>query len=381
LTARKAAFIYSSQLDEYRYPSEHPFNTSRAKKARQILKPMGLLDGTGRAEVAPIPVDQRTLEKFHTAEYLDALRQASVGQHNPEALRMGIGTEDCPIFPGLYDYAVLSAGGTLVGARLILSGEADVAFNPSGGYHHAFSDRAAGFCYINDVVLACIELVGRGRKVLFLDIDAHNGDGVADAFENRSAVMTISLHQDPQTVFPYTGFANAIGSGEGEGYCINVPLPIGIYDGAYLKAFRSIVLPLVGVFEPDVVVLEFGADALAGDPLARLSLTNYVYVEVLNHLLEYGKPILMTGGGGYNVDKTARAWALGWTVVCGEYDEHDLHLGVGGVMLESTDWAGGLRDRALAVSEQQRNSVEPVLERTIAAIQTQVFPLHGLRVD
>jgi acetoin utilization protein AcuC len=145
-----------------------------------------------------------------------------------------------------------------------------------------------------------------------------------------------------------------------------------------MTAFEEIAIPLMTAYKPDVIVFELGADALANDPLAHLYLTNNVYVDIINHLLTLNKPILMTGGGGYNVPNTVRAWALGWAVLCGAESDYAGGPALGGVMLESTDWQGGLRDRALAVSSQQRDSVMPAIETTIKAIKSTVFPIHGL---
>jgi acetoin utilization protein AcuC len=374
---KEAVFIYSQELEKYPYPPEHPFNTIRAKRARDIINSMGLLSGTGRKEIPPEPIERVVLKKFHSANYLHVLKEVSRGKFNSEALGMGIGTSDCPVFKGLYEGAVLAAGGTLVGAKMILSGRADAAFNPSGGFHHAMPERASGFCYINDVALACMILTEEGKRVLYLDVDVHHGDGVAYAFYDRPDVMTISLHQNPRTLFPGTGFEDEIGSGKGEGYCINIPLPIGTYDEAYMKAFESLVPPLIAAFKPDVFVFELGADALAGDPLANLCLTNNVYAEIINHLLSFGKPILMAGGGGYNIGNTVRAWALAWSVLCGA-DSGNQEPALGGVMLGSTEWQGGLRDQVLAVSSQQRDAVMPAIENTIKIIKSIIFPIHGL---
>jgi len=378
LATKKAAFMYSSQLERYHYPPEHPFNTIRARKTRAILNSIGLLSGEGRSEVAPKPAERVVLKKFHSARYLRALKIAAEGHWDIESLNMGIGTSDCPVFEGLYDYAVLATGATLTAAELILSGSADVAFNPSGGFHHAAAERASGFCYINDVALACMVLAEAGKKVLYLDVDVHQGDGVIYAFYDRCDVMTISLHQNPRTLFPGTGFEDEIGTGPGKGYCVNIPLPIGTYDRAYMHIFESVVLPLFRAYNPDVFVFELGADALAGDPLANLCLTNNTYAEIINHLLSFDKPILATGGGGYNVDNTARAWALAWSFLCGAADELEMNIGAGGVMFENTDWQGGLRDREFAVTSSQRDTVTPAIETVIEAIKANVFPIHGL---
>ncbi|HUV63083.1 MAG TPA: acetoin utilization protein AcuC [Sedimentisphaerales bacterium] len=378
MAARNAIFLYSPELEKYHYPSEHPFNTVRAKRARETVNSMGLLSRSNVREVPPEPVERITLKKFHSARYLHALKNASQGRWDVEALGMGIGTSDCPVFPGLYDYTVLATGGTLVASKLILAGDAEIAFNPSGGFHHAGPERAAGFCYINDVALACMVLAEQGKRVLYLDVDVHHGDGVAYAFYERSDVMTISFHQNPRTLFPGTGFENEIGTGEGKGYCVNVPLPVGTYDQVYLKAFEAIALPLIKAYSPDVFVFELGADALAGDPLAHLQLTNNVYAEVIHHLMSFNKPVVATGGGGYNVNNTVRAWALAWSIFCGADAGQHLDHAIGGVLLESTEWQGGLRDRALAVSESQRQTVAPAVEATIETIKSTVFPIHGL---
>ena len=137
-------------------------------------------------------------------------------------------------------------------------------------------------------------------------------------------------------------------------------------------------MPLIKVFEPDVIVFELGADGLAGDPLANLSLTNNAYADIISILLKFDKPILMTGGGGYNIDNTVRAWALGWAVLCSAADEHNMSLGVGGVMLGSTDWQGGLGDRELVISSQQRDIVVPQVETVIKAVKANVFSIHKL---
>ena len=380
MTTKNAVFIYSSEFEKYSYPPEHPFNTVRAKRVRDIVSSMGMLSGSRRSEVAPKPAERIVLKKFHTARYLHALKTAAAGHWDVEALQMGIGSQDCPVFKGVYEYSVLAAGGTLTAAKMILSGQADIAFNPSGGYHHAGPELAAGFCYINDVALACIVLAEQKKRVLYLDVDVHNGDGVANKFYDRSDVLTISLHQNPKTLFPGTGFENEIGTGEGKGYCVNVPLPVGTYDQAYLKAFETIVLPLTTAYNPDVIVFELGADALAGDPLANLCLTNNVYAEIVNHLMKFNKPIVATGGGGYNVENTVRAWALAWSIFCGADRSEDMSHAMGGVFLESTEWQAGLRDRALAVTEQQRNAVESAIEAVMRKIKKSVFPIHGLKL-
>lgn len=373
------AFIFSDELNEGGYPKAVPFNTARAGMTYRTAQTMGLLNGGDRQVIRPVRLTREQLERFHEPRYLDALERAGRGEHDLGALQMGLGTPDCPLFPNMLDYVSLAAGGTVTAAQLILSGEADIAFNPSGGFHHAHAGRASGFCYVNDVVLGCMELADAGKRVLFLDIDAHHGDGVQDAFYDRDDVMTVSLHESGHTLFPGTGFVAEIGHGVGRGYSVNFPLPVGTYDAAFLHVLDEGALPLIRAFAPDVIVLELGMDALAGDPLAHLHLTNNAYADAIERVLALGVPILATGGGGYHVENTVRGWTLAWSVLCGDQEHHDaLSFGMGGVMLENTEWSGGLRDRELLSDAGRRNEVDAEIEATVRRVRETLFPLHGI---
>jgi acetoin utilization protein AcuC len=293
-------------------------------------------------------------------------------------LYMGLGGDDTPIFRDMYELGRWACGASIVAAEQILSGGASVAFNPSGGLHHAHAAKASGFCYLNDVVLGCMRLTEAGKRVFCIDLDAHHGDGTAEAFYSRKDVLYMSMHEGPETLFPGTGFATDIGAGEGRGYTVNVPLPPGVYDEAYLATFRAVALPLIGAYAPDVIVLELGMDPLAGDPLTHMCLTNNVYPDIIRDLVSFGKPILMTGGGGYQVENTVRGWARVWQSLCGDNEDWDWSIGMGGVMLASTEWLGGLQDRILAVAPDQRYAVEKAIAETLGTIFEKVFPLHGL---
>ncbi len=381
MNSSEALLVHSAGLEQYHYPPQCPFKTERAGEMVRTLRSMGLL-GNGAVR-EPEAAPREVLEEFHTARYLDILQAAGEGHLDPEGLHAGLGTPDCPVFRGLYEYASLAAGATLLAADLVLEGEAPVAFNPSGGYHHAFPRKAAGFCYINDVVLGCLRLAEAGKRVLFLDVDVHHGDGVQNAFYHRADVMTLSVHESGETLFPGTGKVEEIGVGDGRGFSVNLPLPAGTYDGAYLRAFRAIVPPLVRAFDPDTIVLELGLDGLSGDPMAHLNLTNNAYAEVVETVLSWGKPIAATGGGGYHPENTARGWALLWQVFNGDGGgREDAMLGLGGVLMESTEWHGGLRDRALAPPQpEERAAVDRAIAAAVEAIQATVFPLHGLAPD
>jgi acetoin utilization protein AcuC len=375
---KKPVFIYSQEFEKYSYPPGAMFVTQRAVKTRELLKSLNLLGGERGKESVPAPATKRELQKFHSAKYLEALQQAADGKLTREGRRMGIGTPDCPVFKDMFDYASLACGATLTGAELILSGETDVAFNPSGGYHHAKAEKASGFCYLNDLVLACIRFSNNGKRVLYLDLDAHHGDGVQEAFYSSNKVMVISLHESGKTLWPGTGYEDEIGDGSGKGFNINIPLPLGICDEVYLEVFQKFVMPLINAYVPDIFVLQLGMDALAGDPLAHLELTNNTHAEIIGQILRYNKPMLATGGGGYHFDNTVRGWALAWKTMCGQGDGSDFSVGMGGVMLQSLEWADGLRDRVLPMNEKHCNSVRRSIHTTIRLLARNVFKYHGI---
>ncbi len=375
---KNTCLVHSHGLDVGGYPHECPFNTQRAGKAHKIILSMDLMDGDGEYEIAPIAATREELEQFHTAEYLDIILSAENGKLSTRTLEMGLGTPDCPIFAGMFEYVSLATGATITAAREIINDKTRIAFNPSGGFHHASPDKAAGFCYFNDVVLGIMELTNAGKRVLFLDIDVHHGDGVQNAFYDRSDVMTISMHETGEILFPGTGAVDEIGEGEGKGYSVNLPLPVGTYDAAYDLAFRQAALPLINKFDPDVIVIELGMDGLANDPLAHLNLTNNVYADILGAIVNLKKPLLAVGGGGYNPENTARSWALMWSVMCGADDPFDAGLTVGGMMLQNTEWAGGLRDRSYLSEAGLRKNVDRDILAVIAKVKETLFPLHRL---
>ena len=156
-------------------------------------------------------------------------------------------------------------------------------------------------------------------------------------------------------------------------------MPVGTFDQAYFAAFKEVALPLMESFRPDVFFVELGADALAGDPLAHLELTNNVYADILGRVLKFDRPVLMVGGGGYNVENTVRAWALAWSVLSGQDEGENATIGLGGTLLGSTEWKGGLRDRELVIPEQQKNPSCGSLDATVARVKSAVFPIHGLK--
>jgi acetoin utilization protein AcuC len=339
---------------------------------------MGLYLCDGVREVAPRHATGQELLLFHTPEYLDALRRISTGDFRAGDLFLGVGTPDTPVFADLYPYSEFAAGATLTAVECILNDRMDFAFNPSGGYHHAFAAAAGGFCYINDVVLACKVLEAKGKRVFCLDLDAHHGNGTQAAFYNDPHIFTVSFHESGKTLFPWGGFENEIGEGDGRGYNVNVPLPAHCDDDAFIFAFQEIVPPLLGAYKPDVIVLEIGMDILSVDPLTHLSMTNNAIAETLPSIVKSGIPLLVVGGGGYHPEHTARGWALAWTILCGNAPDDNMSIGMGGVFLGSAEWGAGLRDQHIYARGNDKDDIRAAVEQTVTAIKTTVFPLHKL---
>ncbi|MGP8022023.1 MAG: acetoin utilization protein AcuC, partial [Limisphaerales bacterium] len=214
---RTLAFLYPPEVERLSYPPDCPFKAQRVELTRERLKSFGLLGGEGRMEIASPPASLDQLQWFHSARYLDELQRAATGDLTVQGWNMGLGGPDTPVFKDMFTWGAWACGAGLTAADLLLQHKADVAFNLLGGFHHAMAERAAGFCYLNDVVLTCLKLAGAGRRVLYLDVDAHHGDGVQSAFYGRKDVMTISLHESGKTLFPWGGFENETGEGIGYG--------------------------------------------------------------------------------------------------------------------------------------------------------------------
>jgi len=237
----KSAFIYSQELGRFDFGYDHPYKPERAIKTYDLCSRYGVLNYPWMQVVEPQRIDPKVLTLFHDEHYLELLKEASMGKVSLEMLSYGLGTEDNPILPGIYEWSLMTAGGTVLGADCIARGEMDIAFNPLGGFHHARRSRAEGFCYINDVVIATLDLLNRGLRLAFVDIDAHHCNGVQEAFYEDDRLLMISLHESGETLYPGTGKESEIGKGKGLGHTVNVPLDAGTDDEVYLEAFGEVV--------------------------------------------------------------------------------------------------------------------------------------------
>jgi acetoin utilization protein AcuC len=376
----KAVLFDYKGLDDLTYPEGHPFRPERAGMLREILGREGVLGEPWHSLVEAAPATEAELAGFHRADYLAALAAADQGGFDPSMIRYGLGTPDCPVFDGVLRLAALSAGASLAGARIVASGGARMAFNPIGGFHHAGPATAEGFCYINDVVLACTELAESGARVACVDLDAHHGNGTETAFLDDRRVLTFSTHQSGKTLYPGTGDETELGRGEGRGYNVNVPLLPGAGDDAMRRAIEEVAMPVLEAYRPDFVALEIGMDPLFGDPLAQLRMTNNALADAADRVRSLGVPMIVFGGGGYMPRDTARGWALVWSVL-NDAEQENPYLGlIGGVMLGSAEYASGgnLRDVARFTPKAERAAIDADLDRVIAFHREHLFGIHGI---
>ncbi|MBN1937486.1 MAG: acetoin utilization protein AcuC [Anaerolineae bacterium] len=306
---RKAAFICSPDLWSTGHGGSHPLRPVRLKMTYELLQAYAAFSSANSSVVAPRPATDDELALWHTPGYVDAVKRLAAGDKtvNPWAYRLGSG--DNPIFPQMYETEALKAGSSLLGAEMLVRGEVDVAFSFSGGLHHAMANHASGFCVFNDAAVALRWLMAQGKRVVYVDIDAHHGDGVQAAFYDTDRVLTISLHESGEFLFPGSGFVDELGKGQGRGYSVNMPLFPYTEDDLYLEAFERIVLPLIDRFKPDILATQLGADSHFQDPLAHLQLTTLGYARMIQAFRDLNLPWLALGGGGYNVGTVARIWA------------------------------------------------------------------------
>lgn len=389
-----SAFIYSEEFSKFEYSSSHPFKPGRAKLTLDLCRRYGLVDWPWIRILPPQATDFETLAEFHDETYLKVLKAIDSDavarelwpdllskedlKGEPRLLKYGLGTEDNPVFSGVYDFSLLTAGATLLGARKIASGEIQVAFNPVGGFHHAGRDHAEGFCYVNDIAVAVIQLLKQGLRVAVVDIDAHHGNGVQDAFYGDNRVLVISFHQNGKDIYPWSGFENEIGEGRGKGFTVNVPLPAGTDDEIFERAFEEMVPPLLGAFKPDIVIGELGADTHLADPLSDLNLTNLGYSRVVEKLAEMSPRLLALGGGGYDLYKTARNWTLAWAVLNGLEPRDEFAGVVGGMMFGPEADAGEIYDKKFVTGGRAKEQIRREVDRVLASLKNTVFPLHQI---
>lgn len=304
----RVSYFHDVEVGNYYYGEAHPMKPHRLALTHNLILNYGL---TKHMRVyRPRKACEEELATFHTEDYIDFLKRVTprnVAMFVEQLRRFNVG-EDCPVFDGLFRYCQTYTGGSLDGAAQLNQGDVDVAVNWSGGLHHARMDEASGFCYVNDIVLAILELLKYFPRVLYIDIDIHHGDGVQDAFYITDRVMTVSFHKYGNMFFPGTGDLDEVGARDGKYYSINVPLKDGIDDDNYLRLFKPIIEGVMQHYRPAAVVLQCGADSLNCDRLGRFNLSLRGHAECVRFVKSFNLPTLVVGGGGYTIRNVARCW-------------------------------------------------------------------------
>jgi len=381
--------VYNDAMAAYDLGAGHPLKPERFTLTVDLVRAYGLLASDGGPiemleRIAPATDAELTL--VHDPAYLEVVREASAdpGRFTWRTKR-GIGPGDTPAAPGLHEASALITGGTVAALRLALqSGGRTRPFAVAGGLHHAHRDRAAGFCVYNDPAVAiAVALAERpGLNVAYLDIDAHHGDGVQEAFYDDARVLTISLHESGRYLYPGTGRERETGTGAGSGFALNVPLPPFADASCYQLAFDEVVEPALAAFAPDALVAQCGADAHHADPLTHLGLTlvgmRDLYARIVRLADEHcGGRLVCTGGGGYG---TYSAVPRAWTLLAATLAGVDLPEELPESWRERAEaLSGETAPRTLTGEYPPARPVEaePLLEATRAAIRTlrQVSPL------
>ncbi|KAF9812747.1 hypothetical protein IEO21_05997 [Rhodonia placenta] len=297
----------------------------RMRMTHELVSAYGMLDKMHILRAKRASAESMT--RFHTDEYIHFLSRVTpenFRQLTFDGTRFLIG-DDNPAFEGVFEFCSISAGGSLAAAQRLASGATDIAINWAGGLHHAKKREASGFCYINDIVLAILELLRSVPRVLYIDIDCHHGDGVEEAFYTTDRVMTCSFHKYGE-YFPGTGTLDDRGRGRGKGYAVNVPLRDGITDESFRSVFEPVIDKIMEVFRPSAIVLQCGADSLAGDRLGCFNLSMQGHANCLQYVRALNMPLILLGGGGYTVKNVARTWAYETACALGIQDDIDPNL-------------------------------------------------------
>ena len=307
----RIAYYFNNKIGNFYYGPYHPMKPFRIKITHEMLKAYDVLPKFNHIypEDHPEFVSKIDFTNFHSDEYINFLMSVNMenmSQMSEQLLYYSIG-DDCPIFDGLGEFCKISGTGSLLGAHYINEGWSDISINWSGGLHHAKRSEAIGFCYLNDCVLAILELLTKYQRVLYVDIDVHHGDGVEEAFFCTDRVMTCSFHKYGN-YFPGTGSIDEVGYGQGKYYAVNFPCHEGMDDITFEDIVKKTLGNIVEKFKPQAIVLQGGTDSMSGDRLGCFNLSITGHSAGVRYIRTVGLPFIMVGGGGYTLRNVPRAW-------------------------------------------------------------------------
>lgn len=318
MSENRVAYFYEPNVGNFHYGAGHPMKPHRLSLTHNLVfaydlhKKMDIF--------RPYQATAYDMTRFHSEDYIHFLQRITPTNKAGFASsfqKFSVG-DDSPIFPGLFDFCSMYTGASLQGAVQLNNGLCDIAVNWSGGLHHAKKFEASGFCYVNDIVIAILELLKYHARVLYIDIDIHHGDGVQEAFYLTDRVMTVSFHKYGQFFFPGTGDMYELGDEKGRYYSLNVPLHDGIDDQTYMALFKPVIKGVMEKYQPTAIVLQCGADSLALDRLGCFSLNIKGHGECVNFVKSFGVPLLVLGGGGYTIRNVSRCWTYETSLLVNE---------------------------------------------------------------
>lgn len=385
--------VFDPRLTEYDFGVGHPMSPVRVDLTMRLAQELGVVDGAGgtgglRQVPAPIAPDDLLLT-VHEPVLLEAVQDA--GTRVRPRLDVGLGTDDNPVFAGMHEAGAHVVGATVEACRQVWSGESLHSANITGGLHHAMPDRVSGFCVYNDIAVGIRTLLDQGaERVAYVDIDVHHGDGVEKIFWDDPRVLTISLHETGQILFPGTGFPNDLGGAGAEGSAVNVALPPGTSDAGWLRAFHAVVGPLLREFAPQVLISQHGCDSHADDPLAHLMLSvdgqraAHEALHDLAHEVADGRWVALGGGGYELVSVVPRSWTHLLACVAGT--PLDVQTATPGAWQEHVQRLLGqvaprrMTDGVTPAYRDWGEGYDPDtwLDRAVQATRVAAFPLHGL---
>jgi acetoin utilization protein AcuC len=378
--------VWSDELLGYDL-GDHPLNPVRVELTMALARELGVLDRKNVRIVAPTPATDAQLHRVHRPDYVEAVKLAP---NDPFFRGYGLNTSDNPVFDDMHEASALVCGATIAAARAVWTGQARRAVNVAGGLHHAAHARASGFCVYNDPAVGIAELLDLGAgRIAYVDIDVHHGDGVQDLFWDDPRVMTISLHESPYTLFPGTGLPQETGGGQADGTAVNVALPAGTGDAGWLRAFHAVVPSVLRAWQPELIMLQAGADTHRVDPLADLRLSvdgqraaQLAVIGLADELCD-GR-LVATGGGGYALAEVVpRAWTHLIASVSGEPLDPATPIPQKWRALAARRCPGHeipsrMTDGADITFPPWTADAEDPVDRAILATRKAIFPLYGL---
>jgi len=305
----QATFLYSPGSLLYTFGPSHPYNSERLRRTVLVLEHFKLKGVCGAR-----PATEAQLKSLHGDDYIDILMKVSEDPTLDIGYSIGLSNGDTPAFEGMYEAACNVAGGTIEAAESVLCGDT-IAFHLAGGLHHSQKHRASGFCFINDIALGINVLKAKYKRIAYVDIDLHHGDGVEAIFHNDPGVLTVSIHQFGKGFYPGTGNSDDT---DDHGTVVNIPLKGGTGGDTWLRAFRDGVMPALEIYKPEVIVLQMGVDAHMKDPLGTLRIRTQDWYEAVKAIRDFGAPIVALGGGGYFPANPPRMWTAAVHILLNE---------------------------------------------------------------